>query len=40
MSKLFSPVKIRDIEFKNRITVSPMCQYSSENVLPTDPLGG
>ena len=36
MSKLFSPLKIRDIEFKNRIAVSPMCQYSSENGLPTD----
>lgn len=36
MSKLFSPLKIRDIEFKNRIAVSPMCQYSSENGVPTD----
>ena len=31
MSKLFSPLKIKDIEFTNRITVSPMCMYSSEN---------
>jgi 2,4-dienoyl-CoA reductase-like NADH-dependent reductase (Old Yellow Enzyme family) len=36
MSKLFSPLKIRDIELKNRIVVSPMCQYSSINGLPTD----
>ena len=36
MSKLFTPLKIREIEFKNRIVVSPMCQYSSENGLPTD----
>ncbi len=36
MSVLFSPLKIRDIEFKNRIAVSPMCQYSSENGMPTD----
>ncbi len=36
MSKLFSTLKIRNIEFKNRIVVSPMCQYSSENGLPTD----
>jgi 2,4-dienoyl-CoA reductase-like NADH-dependent reductase (Old Yellow Enzyme family) len=26
---LFEPLKIRSIEFKNRIAVSPMCQYSS-----------
>jgi len=36
MSKLFSPVKIRSIEIKNRIAVSPMCQYSSINGVPTD----
>jgi 2,4-dienoyl-CoA reductase-like NADH-dependent reductase (Old Yellow Enzyme family) len=29
MSKLFSSYKVRDIEFKNRIFVSPMCQYSA-----------
>lgn len=29
MSKLFSPFKLRDVEFKNRIFVSPMCQYSA-----------
>ena len=36
MSKLFSPLKIRNIELKNRIVVSPMCQYSSINGVPTD----
>lgn len=37
MSKLFSQLKIRDIVLKNRITVSPMCQYSAdENGFPTD----
>ncbi len=36
MSILFSPLKIRELEFKNRIAVSPMCQYSSENGMPTD----
>ena len=36
MSKLFSPLKIREIEFKNRIFVSPMCQYSSEDGVPND----
>ncbi len=36
MSELFSPLKIRDINFKNRIFVSPMCQYSSNEGLPGD----
>src|SRR6266852_4776990 len=36
MSKLFSALKIRGIEFRNRVFVSPMCQYSSRNGLPTD----
>jgi 2,4-dienoyl-CoA reductase-like NADH-dependent reductase (Old Yellow Enzyme family) len=36
MSHLFSPLKIRDITFKNRIGVSPMCMYSAEDGLPND----
>ena len=36
MSKLLSPIKIRDLEFKNRIIVSPMCQYSATDGLPND----
>lgn len=28
---LFTPLQIRDVEFQNRIWVSPMCQYSSED---------
>ena len=36
MSKLFEKYKIRGITFRNRIWVSPMCQYSSEDGLPTD----
>jgi 2,4-dienoyl-CoA reductase-like NADH-dependent reductase (Old Yellow Enzyme family) len=36
MSKLFSPLRIRNIELKNRIAVSPMCQYSSKDGIPTD----
>ncbi len=36
MSRLFSPIKIRSIELKNRIVVSPMCQYSSIDGMPTD----
>ena len=31
MSKLFSPIKIRDLTVKNRLWVSPMCMYSCEN---------
>jgi 2,4-dienoyl-CoA reductase-like NADH-dependent reductase (Old Yellow Enzyme family) len=36
MSTLFSRFKLRDVEFRNRIFLSPMCQYSSEEGLPTD----
>ena len=36
MSKLFSSIKIRGVELKNRIAVSPMCQYSSNNGMPND----
>lgn len=31
MSKLFSRFKLRELEFKNRIFVSPMCQYSAKD---------
>ncbi|KXN87319.1 Putative NADPH dehydrogenase C23G7.10c [Leucoagaricus sp. SymC.cos] len=33
--KLFQPLKIRGVEFQNRIFVSPMCQYSAENGFVT-----
>lgn len=36
MSKLFSPFQLKSIVFKNRIFVSPMCQYSSVEGMPTD----
>ncbi len=36
MSKLFSPLVIKSIKLKNRITVSPMCQYSSEDGFAND----
>jgi 2,4-dienoyl-CoA reductase-like NADH-dependent reductase (Old Yellow Enzyme family) len=36
MSKLFGMLKIREVEFKNRIFVSPMCQYSSDDGMPSD----
>lgn len=30
-SKLFTPIKLRELRLDNRIVVSPMCQYSAEN---------
>ena len=36
MSKLFEPLTIRNITFKNRIAVSPMCEYSSEDGFAND----
>ncbi|MEI9973656.1 MAG: NADH:flavin oxidoreductase/NADH oxidase [Ignavibacteriota bacterium] len=36
MSALFTPLTIRDITFRNRIAVSPMCQYSSEDGFAND----
>ncbi len=36
MSRLFSVLKLRDLKFRNRIFVSPMCQYSSHDGFPTD----
>ncbi|MGA0558756.1 NADH:flavin oxidoreductase/NADH oxidase [Larkinella sp. VNQ87] len=36
MPDLFSPLTIRSITFKNRIAVSPMCQYSSEDGFAND----
>lgn len=36
MSRLFTPLDLRSINFRNRIFVSPMCQYSSRDGLPTD----
>ena len=33
MTGLFTPLQIRSVEFKNRIFVSPMCQYSAHNGL-------
>jgi 2,4-dienoyl-CoA reductase-like NADH-dependent reductase (Old Yellow Enzyme family) len=32
--KLFSPFKIREIELRNRIVVSPMCEYSAKDGHP------
>jgi len=36
MSLLFSPLTIKSITFKNRIVVSPMCQYSSVDGFAND----
>ena len=34
MAKLFSDFKLRELSFRNRIFVSPMCQYSSIDGMP------
>jgi 2,4-dienoyl-CoA reductase-like NADH-dependent reductase (Old Yellow Enzyme family) len=36
MSALFSPHTLRNLTLKNRIVISPMCQYSAENGRATD----
>lgn len=36
MSQLFSPFTLRELTFKNRVFVSPMCQYSCTEGVPTD----
>jgi 2,4-dienoyl-CoA reductase-like NADH-dependent reductase (Old Yellow Enzyme family) len=35
MAQLFTPLKLRDLVFRNRIFVSPMCQYSCKDGLAT-----
>ncbi|MGE5357578.1 MAG: NADH:flavin oxidoreductase/NADH oxidase [Bacteroidales bacterium] len=36
MTRLFTPLTLREVTFRNRIFMSPMCQYSSENGMPTE----
>jgi 2,4-dienoyl-CoA reductase-like NADH-dependent reductase (Old Yellow Enzyme family) len=36
MSLLFSPVTLRSVTIRNRVFVSPMCQYSAEDGIPND----
>jgi 2,4-dienoyl-CoA reductase-like NADH-dependent reductase (Old Yellow Enzyme family) len=36
MSQLFNALTIADVTFRNRVFVSPMCQYSSRDGMPTD----
>jgi anthraniloyl-CoA monooxygenase len=33
---MFQPFRLRDMPLANRVVVSPMCQYSAEDGLPTD----
>jgi 2,4-dienoyl-CoA reductase-like NADH-dependent reductase (Old Yellow Enzyme family) len=35
MSLLHTPIALRGVEFRNRAWVSPMCQYSSDDGVPT-----
>ncbi len=36
MSALFSPLRLRDVTLRNRVAVSPMCQYSSADGFASD----
>jgi 2,4-dienoyl-CoA reductase-like NADH-dependent reductase (Old Yellow Enzyme family) len=36
MSLLFTPLRIRSVAFRNRIAVSPMCQYSATDGMAND----
>ncbi len=33
---LFTPITLRNVELKNRVVISPMCQYSSKDGLAND----
>ncbi|HTZ39817.1 MAG TPA: NADH:flavin oxidoreductase/NADH oxidase [Syntrophales bacterium] len=36
MSKLFEPFRLRNVDFRNRVFLSPMCQYSAREGVPDD----
>lgn len=36
MSLLFTPIRLRDLEIRNRVWVAPMCQYSAEDGVPNE----
>ncbi|MFC4783536.1 NADH:flavin oxidoreductase/NADH oxidase [Nocardioides sp. MAHUQ-72] len=36
MSQLFSPITLREVTVRNRVWVSPMCQYSAVDGVPDD----
>ena len=35
-SALFQPIRVRDLNLRNRIVIAPMCQYSAEDGCMTD----
>ena len=36
MSRLFTPIRLRKLEIRNRIFMAPMCQYSAYDGMPSD----
>ena len=36
MTRLFSPITLRDVTVRNRVWVAPMCQYSAADGVPDD----
>jgi len=36
LAPMFQPMRLREMEIKNRAVVSPMCMYSAEEGMPTD----
>ena len=36
MASLFNEFRLKDVTLRNRIAVSPMCQYSSDDGYPND----
>jgi len=36
MSALFAPLQLREVTLRNRIAVSPMCQYSAQGGVPSE----
>ena len=36
MSALFQPLRLREVTLRNRIAVSPMCQYSAREGVPNE----
>src|SRR5208283_2869736 len=36
MASLFNEFRLKDVVLRNRIAVSPMCHYSSDNGFPND----
>lgn len=36
MAKIFTPLQLREVTFRNRVFVSPMCQYSATDGIPNN----